>query len=177
MTTPSLNAVAHCIEVSGGNATNNWRVSSNITRQARWEIDVNSTNHQTHMISIDSNDIGDNNHYWDANDAFHANQIFLYGNPASSPASGTYGYVYIFNNVIHGALSWATGHIFLSKQMDGPVYIFNNIIRPTSSDTAAVNGRCSVGAVKHALEPDQRCLDVEQRYRLLGGVWADFQRH
>jgi hypothetical protein len=126
--------------MGGGTGTfSNWQIYGNTAQQAGWLIGVSSTEGQAHNILIHDNDISNNDQYWDSTTAncggacpyFHNNDIFVYGNPSTTP--GTYGYLYIYNNIIHGSAGYMTGFIFLSKTADGPSYIFNNLFQPTST--------------------------------------------
>ncbi len=141
------NTMTNCgnggIGVSGSNTNStNWQIYSNTISQASWLINVANVNSQTHYIFIHDNDLSNNDQYWDTTlvncgddcPYFHNNAIFLYGNPTGG-ATGTYGYAYIYNNYIHGALGVMTGFIFASLTTDGPIYVFNNVMKPTSTYT------------------------------------------
>lgn len=147
----ATNCGGGCIGIAGGssNATN-WQIYSNTVKQAKWLINANNTTSQTHYIYIHDNDISDTDQYWNSDNAFHCNGIFIYGNASAAP--GTYGYAYIYNNYIHGAIGNPnqTGYVFLSKIADGPSYIFNNVFRPES-----MSGAYCVGDGFIALQWDQ----------------------
>lgn len=137
----ATNCGGACIGIDGApEPSTNWRIHSNTVRQAKWLINASNTRSQSHYIFIYANDIADTDQYWNKNAFFHCNGIIVYGSPRTPATQGTYGYVYVYNNYIHGRLGNPnqTGAMFLSKTTSGPVYIFNNVIRPTGH-TPGVN--------------------------------------
>lgn len=130
------------ISIAGGSGnSSNWQIYNNTIREACWHINMNqsaSGSYTATGLYIYNNDISDNDQYWDTNDYFHNDPIFIYG-----VNGGAYSNAYIYNNDFHGAMGNLTSFIYVSSDASGPVYIFNNVFRPTSDATATGIAPCT----------------------------------
>jgi hypothetical protein len=123
------------VAVWGDVGTNGkWEVYKNTISENVWGIDIagNYSNGEVDGVSVHDNIIHDNDHWWQSDDNWHTDPIFI-----RAPGSSYYRNIYIYNNYVYGAIGNNTGLIYLTEQSNGPTYIFNNVFRWNSTSPTA----------------------------------------
>jgi hypothetical protein len=128
-----------CIDISaaGSNNATNWQVYSNTLSGATWFIDLSAgaLNATFSNVLVYDNDLSDNSPFWNTDNHFHCDPIFVRAPGGGQGGSSSYSNVLIYNNYFHGPLGNMSGMIFFSYNGGGGNYVFNNIFQPSSTYT------------------------------------------